>query len=108
MRLAYIGTISEPGPGKPPRVKMEIGTVFLILNQSLETNRDTLVVIPGGELVDAFILDSRANHLAIEVNSVPFKARPWQEGDTQPPFHPNTMHAATAWTIYGIEGQTRN
>lgn len=86
---------------------MEIGTVFLILDQSLETNRDTLVVIPGGELVDAFILDSRDSHLAIEVDGVPFEARPWQEGDTRPPFHPNKMDATTAWTIYGIEGHTR-
>jgi hypothetical protein len=85
---------------------MEIGTVFLILDQSLEANRDTLVITPGGELVDAFILDIRGGHLAIEVNGVPFEARPWQEGDTRPPFHPHTMDATTAWTIYGIEGHT--
>lgn len=86
---------------------MEIGTVFLILDQSLEANRETLVIIPGGGFVDAFILDSRGGHIAIEVNGMPFEARPWQEGDTQPPFHPNKMGATTAWTIYGIEGCTR-
>ena len=83
---------------------MDIGTVFLILDQSLEANRETLVIIPGGEFVDAFILDSRSGHIAIEVNGVPFEARPWQEGDARPPFHPHKMDATTAWTIYGIEG----
>lgn len=86
---------------------MEIGSVFLILDQSLEANRETLVLIPGGDFVDAFILDASPDHLAIEVAGVPFEARPWRDGDARPPLHPGKMEATTAWTIYGIEGHTR-
>lgn len=88
MRLARIGTISEPGPGTPLGVKMEIGTVFLILDQSLEANRDTLVVIPGGDFMDAFILDSRKDYLAVELYGWSFEPLPWQDNDHLPPFYP--------------------
>lgn len=86
---------------------MEIGSVFLVLDNAREPNHETLVLVPGGDLVEAFILDCRPDHLAIEVHGVPFEARPWREGDSRPPFHPDKMDATTTWTIYGIEGHTR-
>lgn len=86
---------------------MDLGTVFLILDQSLEANRDTLVLVRGGDFVDAYILDARSDNLVVEVKGVPFEARPWREGDATPPLHPHGLTEATCWTVYGIEGQTQ-
>ncbi len=83
---------------------MKINAPFLILNQSIEPNRETIIIVPGGELVDAFILDARADYMVIEVMGVPFEARPWMMGDKLHPLYPHTSPGASAWTVYAVEG----
>jgi hypothetical protein len=89
---------------------MDLNAPFLILNQALEVNRPTIIMVPGGEMVDAYILDVRDEHLVIEVLGVPFEARPWREGDKQHPLFSERHHmdAFSPWTVHNVEGVPRH
>ncbi len=91
----------------PVRFRMEIGTVFLTLNASVQKDASELVMLNGGMYVEASIVSLGGDYMTIEVEGARFEARAWRDGDGPWPMHPLEFPDARAWTIYGVVGHTR-
>ncbi len=86
---------------------MEIGTVFLVINASVQPGAVELVMVADSTCIAATIEALSGDYMIIEVEGVRFEAHAWRDGDGPWPMHPLEFPDAKAWTVFGIVGHTK-